>query len=64
MGERNEQDERDQHGDAPASNDTPTRQQPNKGAQNPKSEESDRGDQDGGTASRPRGHTEDPDRTL
>jgi hypothetical protein len=61
MSERNESDER---GDAPSSSESDARNPASKEARRQPPEYSERGEDGGSTTSRPRGHTEDPDRTL
>jgi hypothetical protein len=61
MSERNENDHR---GDAPSSRESDARNPASKEAGQQPAEYSERGEDAGSTTSRPRGHTEDPDRTL
>lgn len=49
---------------APSEQSASARQQEERAASSREEQPDDAPDQDGGTDSRPRGHTEDPDRTL
>jgi hypothetical protein len=61
MSDREQSDTRD---GAPSESSASGRQQRERAASTKDEQPQDAPDQDGGTASRPRGQTEDPDRTL